>query len=330
MDGNHPQVSYGGELVRELLEDERYFLLNNSVVAEGGPWTWTSRADQTVKSCLDLCILSANLMPYAKKMLVDSQQKYCPKKVVITRGRTRVIRSDHFPLIIHLEGMKKAKVKEARVSWWNLNKPDGWKLYKSLMEEASKKIDKVIDDETKSIEEVMKKVDSIMDSVKYKAFDKTKPMTKKANQRRLEIRLAAAQGLDDQEKFRELMRKQFEQLEEEINKLKQNKFGRVTNVFKMREIVAGPKKVKQEAHAVLDKATKELVVSNEGIKRLTLEHCMDTLKDNEPEDDVEPLVNVLKQAHDLRMNEDDGNPMIVTKDEFNLIVQKLNDKNKRS
>ena len=27
---NHPQVSFGGELIRELLEDDRYILLNNS------------------------------------------------------------------------------------------------------------------------------------------------------------------------------------------------------------------------------------------------------------------------------------------------------------
>ena len=57
---------------------------------------------------------------------------------------------------------------------------------------------------------------------------------------------------------------------------------------------------------------------------------MDTLKDNKPEEDVEPLVNVIKEAHDLRMNEDDGNQMIVTKDEFDMIVKKLNDKNRRS
>jgi hypothetical protein len=37
--GNHPHVSYEGELVRELLEDKRNILLNNSTVAEGGPWT---------------------------------------------------------------------------------------------------------------------------------------------------------------------------------------------------------------------------------------------------------------------------------------------------
>ena len=52
----------------------------------------------------------------------------------------------------------------------------------------------------------------------------------------------------------------------------EGKFGRVTNVFKMKEIVAGAKKRPQEAHAVLDVETKNLVVSTEEIKKVTLNH----------------------------------------------------------
>ena len=39
------------------------------------------------------------------------------------------------------------------------------------------------------------------------------------------------------------------------------------NVFKMREVVVGKKKARQEAHAVVDEETKELVVSNAEIKK---------------------------------------------------------------
>ena len=78
------------------------------------------------------------------------------------------------------------------------------------------------------------------------------------------------------------MTKPFEQLEEDINKLKENKFGRITIVLKMREIVAGPKKAPQEAHAVIDKDMDDLVVSSEEIRKVTLKHCIKTLKDHEP------------------------------------------------
>ena len=67
--GSNSRVSPGGQLIRELLQQEaqekqEYFLLNASDMAEGGPWTWVSRADSSVRSCIDLCIVSANLMPY--------------------------------------------------------------------------------------------------------------------------------------------------------------------------------------------------------------------------------------------------------------------------
>ena len=72
-----------------------------------------------------------------------------------------------------------------------------------------------------------------------------------------------------------------------------------------------------------DKEKDELVVSMEGIKGVTSKHCTDTLKDNEPEKDVEQLVTVIKEVHESRMEEDNGNLMKVTKDEFDLILKKF-------
>ena len=56
VEGNHPTVLHGGSLIRELL--------NSIQEAEGGPWTLVSRVDSSVKSCLDLVVMSANLTPY--------------------------------------------------------------------------------------------------------------------------------------------------------------------------------------------------------------------------------------------------------------------------
>ena len=108
VEGNHPSVSYGGGLIRELLKEQeeeeeqeekeqgkRYYLLNSFKETEGGPWTWTSRIDQSVKSCLDLVIISANLLPNFSRMMIDRKQEFYPKTVVRTGGKERLIRSDH-------------------------------------------------------------------------------------------------------------------------------------------------------------------------------------------------------------------------------------------
>ena len=86
IEGNNSTVSTGGQMLRDLLEQEQeeqeqeeeqkkeYFLLNASNMAIGGQWTWVSRADSSVRSCIDLCIVSANLMPFVTKVEIDSKQ----------------------------------------------------------------------------------------------------------------------------------------------------------------------------------------------------------------------------------------------------------------
>ena len=74
--GNKSKVSFGGQLVRDMLETEGYILLNNLDIVEGGPWTWTSRANSNVKSCLDLGIISRNLLPFVDKVVVDKEQRF--------------------------------------------------------------------------------------------------------------------------------------------------------------------------------------------------------------------------------------------------------------
>jgi hypothetical protein len=74
--GNKQTISYGGKLVRDLLENEEYILLNNLDIVEGGPWTWVSRSDPRVRSCLDLAIVSRSLLPFVYKVVVDKDRDF--------------------------------------------------------------------------------------------------------------------------------------------------------------------------------------------------------------------------------------------------------------
>ena len=199
------------------------------------------------------------------------------------------------------------------------------------MEEAAAKLDEATENEGLSIEEVMKKNDAIMNKVKFQAFGKSKPITKKALNRRLEDRLRAAQGLDDEEKLKELRRKHYDDMEEEINKLKLAKYGRATSVFKMKEVVAGPKKSPQEPHAILDSDTDDLVVDNEVIKKVTLKHCLNTLENNVPEEEVEEIVKLVNKVHDKRMDESEDNneDAEISMEEFEEVVEKMEKREKK-
>ena len=190
--------------------------------------------------------------------------------------------------------------------------------------------EKIVEDKTLSEDEVVKRFDSTTTKMKFKAFGKTKPVSRKSADQRLEERLKAAQGLDDEPRVKELMRKQHNTIEMEINKLKEGKFGKVTNIFKMKEIVSGSKKGPQDPHAVKDVNTDELVVASTEIKRVTLNHCMNTFKHSLPHENVEALVNIVNSVHETRMVEGEEEPFVVTEDDFEELLKRLEKKNKRS
>ena len=67
-----------------------------------------------------------------------------------------------------------------------------------------------------------------------------------------------------------------------ILEIRRSKLGRAGNVFKMREVIARPKNHGQEAIALIDSRTGEVVVSNSGIKRVANEYCADLFNNNMP------------------------------------------------
>ena len=60
VEGNTAKVSYGGKLIRELIDSGDYVMLNSLTLARGGPWTRVCPATGG-RSCLDLAIGSREL-----------------------------------------------------------------------------------------------------------------------------------------------------------------------------------------------------------------------------------------------------------------------------
>ena len=187
----------------------------------------------------------------------------------------------------------------------------------------------VIENKSLTIKEVKKKTDALENKVKFQSFGKTKPATAAAKKRRLEERKEAATGMDDKE-ARKLLHIQSQTIEDEINKIKSGRHGRVTNVFKMREVVAGSKKQQQEAHAVKDTKTGQTVVLCEEIRRVNLEHCVNVLKNNIPKPEVEVLLKCQSELHELMMKEDTDMDTTITEEEYKEVVAKFKKKNKKS
>ena len=74
MENNNPKVSFGGKLVLELLSDGNYVLVNALEKCQGGPFTREEPNNPTVKSCLDIVIVSKGLLEY----IVDKERNFSP------------------------------------------------------------------------------------------------------------------------------------------------------------------------------------------------------------------------------------------------------------
>ena len=82
IEGNNESTSEGVDLMRELLASKDYILVNNTELAEGGPWTWEDPKDRKKpwkernKSCLDLFIVCKQLFPIIKGLKIDYKREH--------------------------------------------------------------------------------------------------------------------------------------------------------------------------------------------------------------------------------------------------------------
>ena len=182
-------------------------------------------------------------------------------------------------------------------------------------------MEELIEDEGYNSDELMQKVDKVENKVKFKAFGKTKPRTEKAVEKSAKI------PDTEDEQARAILKKQSDKMEEEVFKVKSLKQGRTTNVFKMREAITGKKKAKQEAHAIFDEETKELVVSNSEIKRVTLKYCLNILENNKPDEDFKVLAKLKDEVHQLRMQDHDiEDELEISLEDFFMTLSKFESK----
>ena len=310
--GNKERVSNGGKLIRDLLKTNQYILLNNLNLVEGGPWTFIDRQDSTRKSCLDLCIISVNLLPFIAKVQVDKDRKFTPRRVIKRKKEIKSIFTDHFSIKVELKGLPRSKNKKVYQSRWNLGKPGGWDRFVRFTNEMAEKVNKVVNNSELHIDEVIKKVDKIETKIKFASFGKTKTSLKRVKS----DSSRPNDDIDQKAKDEELLLKQSEHIEHEIYKIKVSGQGRAGNIFKIMNSITDPKKGGQEASAVRDPDNDELAVTPEDIKKVTLKYCVKNLTKNTPYKDVKDIVRKRKDDQIAKMNNKSDKGYEVTEKRF--------------
>ena len=116
---------------------------------------------------------------------------------------------------------------------------------------------------------------------------------------------------------------------EEIKKIKEGSRGRCGQIFKIAQLVQGPKKAGPEAHSVKHPETGELVVATKQIQKVFLNHCKKVLESNPIAEGFEEETEVKEILNEIRMTEVTGH-FEPTEEAFDRVVEKFRKNNKRS
>ena len=320
--GNKPYISPGGQLIREqLLETGDFTLLNSLELCQGGPFTWQQAGKGEVKSCLDLALASANLLPFVKCMIIDKERDFTARRIIKKKSGTITIYTDHYAVKVILTGLPRRQGEVQKEITWNLNKPGGWDTYERLTKEAADKVKQVVEEargEGHEADKVMKKIDSIENEIKFKAFGKTKPPTRK--------KMSEKKLLSEDE----LLRKQSQAIEDEILKIQEASNNRIGRVYKMKAMLMGGKKERQEPAAIRDPKDNELIVAPKEIKKVTLDYCVSNLKKRECKQEESHSRNLKEKLHQMRMKEEEDEGFELLKEDFDEVLKKFGKKSTKA
>ena len=251
VEGNKNKISFGGNLVRELIDNNDYFIMNNMSLAKGGPWTRQDPSYGTW-SCLDFAIGSDNLKESVVGVVVDKEKMFTPFRVLSSKGVLTRRHTDHLSLMVEIKMKNKRMIKKPEVKW-NTSKPEGWIDYMWISNLHADKIKKACEEE-ECIDKVEKKISNIDDKIRYSAFGKTKIKNKKTKKE-------PSPNQTEEDANKETLSKESKKIEEQVEALKKSKLGRVGQIMKMRSIISGPRRKSQEAIALKDSRSGELVVT---------------------------------------------------------------------
>ena len=284
--GSHPQISIGGQLLRDLLATKNWVLVNSmgDEVVEGGPWTREDPATGE-KSCLDLFIASRGLEVHINKLVIDSSRQMAVSRVVKAGGKYKRVFSDHYSCWLELQNLPLKRVKRTdKQVKWNLAKEGGWTKYWELTNLYSTAIEDVIENKNKTIQEKVNKVEQIHAKIKYQAFGKVTINKSKHDKTEYEKETTLEDEWKEQEKKTMIE-------VEKIENANTSKMGRIWNI---RKEVLGLNK-KQESCAIINPKTGKLAVTKKEILETTLKYCKETLENNDPEEDYKQLINEKKR-----------------------------------
>ena len=181
IEGNEDgKVSFGGHLVRDLIDTGNYCLVNATEKVIGGPYTRYDPSDphnDEKKSVLELCIISKELFIHVDSLTIDKDRLFTPFRTI---SKTKLVFTDHYSLKLVFKNIPMKPTKEVavrKVIRWNTNKECGWAAY-TEMTTKNAKLEAIAEVTNIDADTMMKKIDNELNNIKFKVFGKAKDKNK--------------------------------------------------------------------------------------------------------------------------------------------------------
>ena len=183
----------------------------------------------------------------------------------------------------------------------------------------------------------MKTIEKELEKVKFKSFGKVK-LGKSAKvsqevktlnkEKACIIKNGNAEELSEVNKKLTVnyLQEQREDLEKGFKSLKETwkTKGRSASIFKLKEIVVGPKKPQQEPTSIKDTESKKEIFDVEKIRNKSLEYCVNLLTNRAPREGYAQYIKSKNAIHEYRMNvRDPDDEMEYSVDMFKNALEKL-------
>ena len=301
--------SHGTKLLHEFLKESTVEMINNP--------SEPTRIDPATKmgSVLDLCLISKNITKSTKPLKVDTNRSVTPFSLSKAKGVITPKYTDHLAIIAEIELQCKVKKKMEKIAVINYSNKEGWKKYRELSDEYAEKIKDIVmqNDDADIMEQKIRYTDI---DLQIKSFGITwKGGSKKKK---------GKSSKDIKDIYLEQQKELNDMIEEGIRGDDLNK-----KMYKMRDLIEGPKIKPQEPMAINDPNTEELITDSDEIKRVSLEHNIKILTKNALRPQDEEKFQRIRAAHDRIMNSPDTDEWELEKPMFNKVSEKIKVKNKK-
>ena len=274
---NNPKMTCGKRLLIDWIKEDTMTLLNNSQA------TWVDPRSKK-ESILDLALVSKNIQQFVKSFKVDSNKAITPCSI-------KGIFSDHKAIMIELKMPVTQKEKRHRKEEIiNFKNTEGWEKYPEITDKYAEKIEDILNscENMDTFENKLREIEKVIQQESFGTiwidFNK-----KKKRKRKLEEKIEEAAS--QYEEIEGMMEKGF--FKKDLNQ----------KMYKLKEIVTGPKIKAQEPMAINDPQTNELITDKNRIKETYLEHNVKILTKKEPEKEHELEIKNKKDVHDVIMSE---------------------------